>query len=153
MIKKNYFLFLVIPVHANQLDSGVLFILPYSVAIPPRSGKQMYFGTILVYSVSFPCHSVLFQSHFALFRLFQFIPVYSALFMWHSGSFLYTPVPFLFIPSHSGIFRFIPVYSVPFRSVPVFSNAPFFHIDGHFISYMPSWDRRSRMTLYRTPYR
>ena len=80
---------------------------------------------------------------------FWFILPYSALFCCHSTSFRYIPVPFLFIPSHSGVIRFysrvippcsgifwfipvysalflfIPVYSVPFRSIPVFSNAPY----------------------------
>ena len=63
---------------------------------------------------------------------FSLVHVYSALFGCHSGSFRYIPVPFLFIPSHSGVilphsgifwFILVNVYSVPFHSVPVFSNA------------------------------
>ena len=67
------------------------FILPYFVVIFPCSG------------------------------IFRFIPVYCALFVCHSGSFRYIPVPFLFIPSHSsvilphcGIFRYVPFHSFPF---------------------------------------
>ena len=128
--RMNHFLFLVIPVHANQLDSGVLlwFILPYSVVIPPRSGIFRYHSCLFrVTPMSFGFIPESFRLVPAIFR---FIPVYAALFVCHSASFRYIPVPFLFIPSHSGvipphsgIFRFIPVYSVPFCSVPVFSNA------------------------------
>ena len=60
------------------------------------------------------------------FGIFRFIPVYSALFgchsasfRCHSGSFQYVPVPFLFIPSHSGVIRF---YSRVIRLVPAYSG-------------------------------
>ena len=110
-------------------------ILPCSVVIPPRSGIQIYFGTILVYSVLFWCYSVLFQSHFALF---WHIPVYSGIirficvsFRCQSGSFRYIPVPFCLVPAYSGLFRYI-----PFRSVPVFSNAPRY-TSGRLLFYNP----------------
>ena len=122
----NHFLFLVIPVHANQLDSGVL----------------------LVYSALFCCHSASFRyipvpflfipSHFDVIRfysrvippcssIFQFIPVYAALFVchsasfWcHSGSFRYTVYSSTILVHsvsfwcHSGLFRYIPFCSLPF---------------------------------------
>ena len=71
--------------------------------------------------------------------LISLILVFFWLLLPYFGVILYIPVPFLFIPSHSGviqlyprvippcssIFRFIPVHSVPFHSVPVFSDAQF----------------------------
>ena len=121
---KNCSLFLVIPVHANQLDSGVLLV--YSALFCCNSTSFRYIPV----PFSFRCHSVLFQSHSALFR---HIPVYSALFV----SFRVIPVSFRLLSVYSGTiivhsvsfrchsasFRYIPVYSGIFRSVPVFSNA------------------------------
>ena len=81
------------------------FILPYSVVIPPRSGVIRFYSR-----VSPPCSGI-----------FRFILVYSTIFVCHSaslrchsGSFWYIPVPFLFIPSHSGVIPPLPAYSVPF---------------------------------------
>ena len=134
---KITFLFLVIPVHANQLDSGVLLV--HSALFCCHSASFRYIPVPFLF---IPSHSgvILFYSRVIppCSGIFRFIPLYlchSASFRCHSGSFRYIPVPFLFIPfhsgvipPHSGIFRFIPVYSVPFRSVPVFSNAHFLKI-------------------------
>ena len=130
---KNYFLFLVIPVHANQLDSGVLLV--YSALFCCHSASFRYTNVFRYHSCLFRLIPVSFGFIPESFRIVPAIPVYSGLFRFiyvsfrcHSVSFRYTPVPFLFIPSHSGIFRFIPVYSVPFRSVPFLclETPPFF---------------------------
>ena len=132
---KNYFLFLVIPVHANQLDSGVLLV--YSALFCCHSALFRYTNVFRYHSSLFCLIPVSFGFIPESFRLVRHISAYSGLFHFicvsfrcHSGSFRYIPLPFLFIASHSGviaphcgIYRFIPVYSVPFRSVPVFSNA------------------------------
>ena len=116
---KDYFSFLVIPVHANHLDSGVLLV--YSALFCCYSASFRYTNIFRYHSCLFR-HSVLFQSHFALFR---HIPVYSGIFRFicvvilvsfrlvsvYSGTIL---VHSGVILPHSGIFWFIPVYSVPF---------------------------------------
>ena len=132
----NHFVFLVIPVHANQLDSGVLLV--YSALFCCHSASFPY---ILVPFLFIPSHSdvIRFYSRVILpcSGIFRFIPAYAALFVCHSASFQghsgviparfgifrYHSCSFRLIPPLSGMFRFIPVYSVPFHSVPVFSNA------------------------------
>ena len=71
----------------------------------------VYSGTILVHFVSFRCYSTSFR-HIPVYSV-RFLClvtpvflVYSALFCCHSALFPYIPVPFLFIPSHSGVIRF-----------------------------------------------
>ena len=120
----NHFLFLVIPVHANQLDPGVLLV--YSALFYCHSASFRYIPVPFLF---IPSHSDVIQFYSRVIPpccgIFRYMPLYLCVIPPHSGSFQYIPVPFLFIPSHSGvipphsgIFRFIPVYSVPFRSIP-----------------------------------
>ena len=103
------------------------YILLYLGVIPPHSGV-------------IPARSGIFRHHSCSFVSFRHIPVYSvpflclvtpvllvysALFCCHSASFRYILVPFLFIPSHSGVIRFysrvIPPCSGIFRFISVYS--------------------------------
>ena len=131
----NHFLFLVIPVHANQLDSGVLLV--YSALFCFHSASFRYIP------VPFRYHSCLFCRIPVPFGFipdsFCLVPAYSGIcrficvslrlipvsFRCHSASFRYNLFRYhscsfqchsSVIPPHSGIFRFIPVYSVPFCS-------------------------------------
>ena len=88
------------------------FILPYSVVIPLCSSFFRYHSCHVIRVIR-PCSSI-----------FWFIPVFSALFVYHSASFQLVSVysgsilvHSVSFSCHSGIFRY-----VPFRSVPVFSN-------------------------------
>ena len=128
----NHFLFLVIAVHANQLDSGVLlwFILPYSVVIPPRSGIFRYHSCLFcLIPMSFGFIQESFRLVPAYSGLFRYMPLYLCVIPPHSGV---IPVSFRLVSVYSGTilvhsvsfqchsasFRHIPVYSSIFRSVP-----------------------------------
>ena len=116
MIKKYFFL-LVIPVHANQLDSGVLLV--YSTLF---CGHSALFRHIPVPFLFIPSHSGVIRFYSRVISpcagIFRFTPVYSALFVCHSGVisarfgiFRYHSCSFR---CHSASFRCIPFRSVPF---------------------------------------
>ena len=117
---KNYFLFLVIPVHTNQLDSGVLLV--YSALFCCHSASFRYIPVPFLF---IPSHSGVIRFYSRVIppcsSIFRFILVYSALFLCHSASFRchsasfwYISVSFRLIPAYSGLFRYIPFHSVPF---------------------------------------
>ena len=120
----NHFLFLVIPVHANQLDSGVLLV--YSALFCCHSASFRYIPVPFLF---IPSHSdvIRFYSRVippcsSIFRLFRYMPLYLCVIPPHSGV---IPVSFRLVSVYSGTilvhsvsFRHIPVYSGIFRSVP-----------------------------------
>ena len=127
----NHFLFLVIPVHANQLVSGVLLV--YSALFCCHSASFRYIpvpflfipshsGVIRFYSrVILPCSAIFryMRLHLCVIPLHSgVIPVSFRLISLYSGTILVHSVSFR---CHSALFRHIPVYSGIFRSVPFHS--------------------------------
>ena len=123
----NNFLFLVIPLHANQLDSGVLLVysalfcrhsasfryipVPF-LFIPPHSGVILFYSRIIPpctdmfrFIPLYLCHSTSFLYHSGV------IPARFGIFRYHSCSFRFISVSFRLIPAYSGLFRYIPFRS------------------------------------------
>ena len=112
--RMNHFLFLVIPVNANQLDSGVLLV--YSALFCCHSASFWYIPVPFLF---IPSHSDVMRFYSRVIppwsSIFRFIPVYSTLFV----SFRLIPVSFWLVSVYSGT---ILVHSVSFRHIPVYSG-------------------------------